>query len=541
MTQPTNRRDLLRLAAASAVATSLPRWAWSQTLRQRNLFPLGVASGAPSADGFVLWTRLLGGPVPGLASGGSDAGAPLSGPLTVQWQVADDDAFTRIVQSGQATAEPALGHSVHVEVTGLRPDRWYFYRFMHGDAVTPVARTRTVPAADALVARLRVAYASCQRWEQGHYAGYRHMASDQPDLVLFLGDYIYEYAMPSKPPARPLARTHTLRLAENLQDYRDRYALYKTDPHLQAMHRVCPWVVSWDDHEVQNDYAGLIGTGSEASFLQRRQGGYQAFYENMPLRASALVNGLQGLGSNDALRVHSRTTYGRLATFHMMDTRQFRDLQACRVPGSAAGGAISNESCPERADPKRTMLGKAQEQWLDEGLAQDGANDRTRWSVLAQQTIFSQRNYKVAPEESYHASTWDGYPAARQRVLDAVKARAPRNTVFLGGDIHQNYVCQVHADFARPDSPVIASEFCGTSIASATSVAQSTTDAIREKNPHILLARSDQRGYVIADVTPDSWTTQLRVLDDVSREDSGVSTLARFVVKDRRPGTEQVN
>ncbi|MDO9435613.1 alkaline phosphatase [Hydrogenophaga sp.] len=540
MTLPSNRRDLLRLAATSALATSLPRWAWSQTLRQRDLFPLGVASGAPSADGFVLWTRLLAGPVPGTASAGNDA-PPLNGPVTVQWQVADDEAFTRTVRSGEATAHPALGHSVHVEIKGLRPDRWYFYRFMHGDAVTPVARTRTVPAADALVAHMRVAYASCQRWEQGHYAGYRHMANDNPDLVLFLGDYIYEYAMPAKAPGTPLVRTHTLQVAENLQDFRDRYALYKTDQHLQAMHRACPWLVSWDDHEVQNDYAGLIGTGvSEATFQQRRQAGYQAFYENMPLRAGALVRGVQGLASNSAVRVHTRTSYGRLATFHMLDTRQFRDLEPCRVAGERAGGALSNQTCPARADPSRSMLGTAQEQWLDQGLAQDSADGRTRWSVLAQQTLFSQRIVKAAPQNSFSPNTWDGYPAARQRVLDALQARSPRNAVFLGGDIHQNVVCQVHADVARPDSPVIASEFCGTSLSSASGVPQSSMDAIRARNPHILLARSDRRGYVVADISPTEWTTHLRVLDDVSREDSGVSTLARFMTSDGRPGTERV-
>lgn len=526
-----NRRDVWRLAAAVAAAASLPRWAWSAALRERNLFPLGVASGSPSADGFVLWTRVLDGPVPGTVAPGAET--PLEGPVTVHWQVAHDEAFRQVVRSGQATALPSLGHSVHVEVRGLPSDRWYFYRFMHGDAVTPVARVRTFPAPDAMVNKMRLAFASCQRWEQGHYAGYRHMLQEDLDVVLFLGDYIYEYAMPTKPPARPLARTHTLRVASTLKDFRDRHALYKTDPHLQAMHRACPWLVTWDDHEVQNDYAGTMGLGPQPAFMARRDGAYQAFYENMPLRASALA---QGPGSPHVLHVHARVPFGRLATFHMLDTRQFRDLQACRTAGEREGGPTSTAACPERADPTRSMLGIAQEKWLDEGLMQDGANQRTRWSVLAQQTLFSQRNYKTLPLENFPSDTWDGYPMARQRLLDALQTRAPRNAVFLGGDIHQNCVCQVLADFAKADSPVIGSEFCGTSLSSSSGVAQSKVDEIRGKNPHILLARSDQRGYAVADVTPGQWTTTLRVLDDVQNENSGVSTLARFVVQDGTPG-----
>ncbi|MDR0226192.1 MAG: alkaline phosphatase D family protein [Burkholderiaceae bacterium] len=530
------RRELIRLAAATAAATTLPRWAWSDPLTQRELFPLGVASGAPTPDGFVLWTRLLDGPVPGTVPADTPR-TPLPSALTVGWEVAEDEGFQNIVCSGQAQALAALGHAVHVEVAGLQPDHWYFYRFMHGDSVTQVARTRTAPAPGTLPSRLRFAFVSCQRWEQGHYAGYRHMLDEELDLVLFLGDYIYEYAMPKTPPSYTLARTHTLVAAKTLGDYRDRYALYRTDAQLQAAHRACPWLVSWDDHEVQDDYAGLGGTGS--AFPARRAAAYQAFYENMPLRATALTQGLAGLGTQDGVRIHDRHAWGQLLRFHMLDTRQFRDRQACRVPGQAAPGTVTPQGCAELLDPARSILGADQEAWVEQGLAQDAASG-VRWTALAQQTIFSRRNYQPLPAESYHSSTWDGYPACRQRLLDAVGDAAPRNTVFLGGDIHQNYVCKVLADFANPQSPVIASEFCGTSIASASSVAQTRAQEIADNNPHILLARSDRRGYAVAEVTPQQWTTTLRVLDDVIQPGSGISTLASFVVQDGVPGPQPV-
>ena len=528
------RREFFRLASSAAAATSLPRWSWSTTLRQRDLFPLGVASGSPAPDGFVLWTRLLDGPVPGTVAADTPR-TPLPPALTVRWEIAHDEGFRNIVRRGTAQALEALGHSVHVEVHGLRPDRWYYYRFMHGDAVTQTARTRTAPAAHAMPNRMRFAFVSCQRWEQGHYAGYQHMLDEDLDAVLFLGDYIYEYAMPKKPPQPALVRTHTLAVARTLQDYRDRYALYRTDAQLQAAHRACPWIVSWDDHEVQNDYAGDAGLGAPHAFLAMRGQGYQAFYENMPLRASCLTRGLAGLGSADGVKIYDRYRWGRLLHLHLLDTRQYSNAQPCRPAGGNPPASIAPDRCAEMLDPERSMLGRAQERWLADGLRQD-AHDRTRWSVLAQQTMFSRRNYLSAPEESYNSSTWDGYPASRQRVCDAISASATRNTVVLGGDIHQNYVSRVLGDFSNPASRVIASEFCGTSLTSHSKTPRARAQEIADNNPHILLARPDQRGYAVAEVTPYRWTTTLRVLDDVTRADSGVSTQARYVVEDQIPG-----
>ena len=313
-----SRRTLLRQAAWAGMATQLPRWAWAQAAVRHDPFGLGVASGDPVHDGVVLWTRVL--PPADLAG----THAPWAGPLTVRWELADDAQFRHIVQRGTAMALPELGHSVHVEVAGLRPDRWYHYRFMLGDATSPVGRTRTAPAPDALPGRLRLVFASCQRWEHGHYAAWRHACADQPDLVLLLGDYIYEY--PSPQDATGLARVHPLRLPRNLQDYRDRYALHKSDPALQAAHACAPWSVTWDDHEVQNDYAAGQGRGERAEWLPLRSAAWQAFYEHMPLRASTLA----GSGFHQ-LQIHRRLHWGRLARLHMLDTRQYRDLQACRT------------------------------------------------------------------------------------------------------------------------------------------------------------------------------------------------------------------
>ena len=518
------RRTFLQQAAWAAAATSLPRWAWSQTpALTTQPFALGVASGGPAPDGVVLWTRLL------LTDPGQ-----AQAPHTVRWELAHDAQFARIVQKGEATALPALGHSVHVELRGLAPGRWYHYRFMLGDAVSTTGRTRTAPADGDLPGALRLAFASCQRWEHGHYAAWRHLAAAQPDLVLFLGDYIYEYASPKN--TTDLARTHSLRLATTLADFRDRYALHKSDPALQAAHAACPWVVTWDDHEVQNDYAAQAGRGDAAHFMALRSAAWQAFYENMPLRAASLTG--PGTSPWDALQVYRRLRWGQLAHIHVLDSRQYRSWQACRTPESASAGAVRPADCAAWANPARSLLGPAQERWLDAGLALDArAADATRWSVLAQQTLFSARHY---PSGVRSTDSWDGYPAARARVLQSIARHAPRNTVLLGGDIHQNYVCKVLADTERPDSAVLASEFCGTSISSRSGTTQDKVDAIVRHNPHVLLARCEERGYSLAEITPERWTTTLHAVTDPLRADSGVTPLARFVVEDRRPGPQRI-
>lgn len=520
-----DRRAFLQYAAYAATAAALPRWAWSNPPSlASNPFALGVASGDPTPDGVVLWTRLA-----------LTDPAQMQAAHTVRWEVAHDARFAQIVQKGDATALPQLGHSVHVELRGLAPGRGYHYRFMLGDAVSATGRTRTAPAHGDMPATLRLAFASCQRWEHGHYAAWRHLAADQPDLVLFLGDYIYEYATPKN--TTDLARTHSLRHATTLADFRDRYALHKSDPALQAAHAACPWAVTWDDHEVQNDYASGAGRGDDGSFLTLRGAAWQAFYENMPLRAASLNRPAPDTHW-DALQVYRRLRWGRLAHIHLLDSRQYRSWQACRTPQSASAGAVRAADCADLASPARTLLGSVQEQWLNTGLAEDAhpharVTDATRWSVLAQQTLFSPRHY---PSGVTSTDSWDGYPAARARLLQAVAQHSPRNMVLLGGDIHQNYVCRVHADAQRPESPVVASEFCGASISSRSGTTQDKVDAIARHNPHVLLARCDQRGYGLADITPTRWTTTLRVLDDPLRADSAATTLASFVVEDGRPG-----
>ena len=508
------RRAFLQRAALAAAATQLPGRAWSNPALRHDPFALGIASGDPTPDGVVLWTRLL----------PEEPGA-LQAPLTVRWELADDAGFRRIVQRGQALALPEWGHSVHVELQGLAADRWYHYRFQCGNAVSATGRTRTAPAPSALPARLRAVYASCQRWEHGYYAAWHHAAQDAPDLVLFLGDYIYEYAMPHD--TQGLARLQSLPLARTLADYRDRYALHKSDPLLQAAHAACPWAVTWDDHEVQNDYAGTYGRGHDAAaFAPQRLAAWQAFYEHMPLRAASLAKGV------GALQVYRSLRWGRLADIHLLDARQFRNWQACRAPGSSSAAAVKPEECPEWGAPQRTFLGTAQEQWLARQLAGDTA----RWRVIAQQTLFSPRHY---PSGKRSTDSWDGYPAARARLLQSLAQHPQPDTVFLGGDIHQNYVCKVLADAEREDAPVLASEFCGTSITSRSGTRQAQADAVVRHNPHILLARSEERGYGLVDITPRRWTTTLRALADPLRADSGAYTLARFVVEPGRPGPQR--
>ena len=503
-----DRRALLTLASGLAGSLWLPRSAWSQATIEGNPFALGIASGSPTHDSVVIWTRI--------------AGITSRQDTTVRWEVAHDDQFKQPVQTGQATASAALGHSVHVELTGLSPDRWYHYRFMVGNSVSSTGRTRTFPAPGANVKKLRLAYASCQHWEHGYYSAYRHMLDEDLDTVLFLGDYIYEYGGSSRGVRRAPGAS-----AVSLDDYRARYALYKSDPDLQRMHAACPWLVTWDDHEVQNDYAGTVEgwPGSAGNFLARRAAAYQAFYEHMPLRASVLTQALQGLAQGAEMRIYGRVPFGNLAMLHLLDDRQYRDPQACTKGGDFGSSTVNPAQCANWNDPARTLLGAAQERWLEQSLASTHAE----WNLLGQQTVFGQRDFRPGTGQVLSNDGWDGYAPARQRLTDALQRLHVANPVLLGGDVHSNWVGDVKADYARPESASVAVEFCGTSMTSHGGSNDRLNEVLAE-NPHFIFADRERRGYGVAEFTPKQLDVRLRVVSDVTQADSGIETLAKFSV-----------
>lgn len=487
-------------------------------------FAAGIASGSPSPDGFVLWTRLL---APELLG---------AGPVPVRWEVFEEGG-RRVIASGESWAEPALGHAVHVEVAGLRSDTWYGYRFMAGEAVSASGRARTLPAPGASVSRLRLALASCQRWESGHYAAYRHMRAESPDMVVFVGDYIYERAGASA--GRGEARRHDLPQARTLASYRARYALYKSDPALQAMHAACPWLVTWDDHELENNYGGTWSITDTQDFAARRVASYQAYYEHMPLRAATMLAGLRGLqAGTSGLRIYQHYDHGRLARLYMLDNRQYRDRPLC---GKAPNAAEARVCLREEPAPRRSMLGREQEHWL-EGALRDARDAGTAWNLIAQQTRFTPANYAHGPGVSAGTDGWDGYPGARQALIDALLASEAPNPVLLGGDIHKNWVAQVHQDPYSIDSPVVAAEYCGTSITSAVTAASAQADArARQANPHCLFVHSRKRGYGLIDLSPERMVVTLRGLDDVTRADSDIDTLGTFVTEAGHPGVRPLS
>lgn len=553
----TDRRQLLQVAALGAAAAAsvwLPRSAWSNTGSQarfqRNPFTLGVASGSPTHDSVVLWTRLVLDGDDGFLASILNRGMG-SESITVRWEIAQDDQFSRIVQSGQSQAVGALAHSVHVEVPNLQPDRWYFYRFMAGDVISPVGRTRTFPAAGSPAAKLRMAYASCQRWEHGYFSAYKHMLAENLDAVLFLGDYIYEYPGATNGMRLP-NMTSSLGFTLTLDDYRARYALYKGEADLQAMHAACPWLVTWDDHEVQNDYAGLTaGDGNAADifsnpkhFARRRAAAYQAFYEHMPIRASSLMKSFKGMvnhASNAEMRIYSRVDFGSLAAFYLLDARQYKDPLVCTTHEKLGSSWVNPSNCEVWNDPKRTMLGAPQEQWLNAEFGKSAKMNQT-WNVLGQQSLFGLRDGKSGPDQSFFNDGWDGYTAARTRMTDALQKNTVRNPVFLGGDVHENWVGHIKADYSQTAttqaSAPIGVEFCGTSITSRSSGVAKVPERLAE-NPHFVFADATRRGYGVVEFTSKQLTTTLRVLDDVTRKDTKVSTLAQFVVPAGRSVVER--
>jgi alkaline phosphatase D len=376
---------------------------------------------------------------------------------------------------------------------------------------------------------LKLAVASCQHWDFGSYCAHRYLAQANPDLVAFLGDYIYEWgAYRLQHPPRAVRQDESFTLA----DYRRRYAQYKTDPDLQAAHLAAPWIVTWDDHEVSNDYAADRDELLSPNFWQRRAAAYQAFYEHMPLR-------LPPPRSFANVRMFQRYDWGRLARFHVLDDRQYRAYEACPHPGRGGSNSVTTHACPALLDPRRTMLGAEQEAWLEAGLS----SSRARWNILAQQTLMAQASQVPVAQPGdgrFWTDGWDGYPMARRRLLDTLVDTRAANPLVLGGDVHTFYATELRRDFDRPAThanPVVATEFVGTSVTSNSRPQQRTSQFVG-MNPHIRFGRSDKRGYMLLEVTPKETRTRFMGLDEVRDPNTAQRELAAFRVEDGRAGVE---
>lgn len=517
----TGRRRFLTVtgaAAALAFSVGLPAagTASAAELDGRRIgedpFTLGVASGDPLPESVLLWTRLAPRPFE------PDSGLPAAR-VEVRWELARDERFRHIVRRGTATAHPEFHHSVHVKVKGLAPDRVFYYRFRAGQWTSPAGRTRTAPAPGAHKRELSLAAVSCQAYHDGYFTAYKHLAQEDVDVVFHLGDYLYEYAVSATGGARNYT-DRTLpalfnRETTTLEDYRLRYALYKSDPDLRAAHAAHPFVVTWDDHETENNYAGDTPENSvpPEEFLIRRAAAYRAYWENQPLRAPQQPNGPD-------MRLYRRLRFGRLAQFDILDTRQYRSDQAYGDGWQTPG--------PESEDPSRTLTGAAQERWLIDGWR----HSKATWNVVPQQVTFAQR--RNVPTDDYKLSmdSWDGYPASRDRVLKGAEATGTDNLMVLTGDVHVGYAFDLKRDFDDPASRTVGTEIVATSVTSGKNGSEKPANwtNLTTANPHMKYYNG-RRGYAVVTLQERRARADYRTVSAVTTPGAPVTTAASFVTE----------
>lgn len=513
-----NRRRFLTAATLAAPALL----ASGRALAATDPFALGVASGEPWPDGFVIWTRIAPDPLAEDGSGGARAAVP------VRWEVATDDRFARIVRHGDALARPEMAGAVHVDVTGLAADRPYWYRFVAQGVASPTGRAWTAPAAHADVAQLRFTAATCSHWESGLFGAYRHQAAEEDSrLTLFLGDYIYESTATGER-AKQNVRSYAMPEATTLAHYRRRYALHRTDADLRALHAAAACIAVWDDHEAQNDYSGIWpqdAAVTPAAFAARRLAAYRAFCENMPLRLSQVMR------PDGSFRINRRFHWGRLAQFDAVDGRQFRSRQACIDGLATRRGRIAPESCADFTDPSRTFLGFEQERWLYDGWAQS----RARWNLLVQNLLVAPLRFGKGEAAQLWTDTWNGFGAARDRMLDAMAGTKLSNPVTLAGDYHSYWLTDLRREFDKPGSAPVATEVAVTSITSSPPPGAGIRAALPD-NPHIRFFDERERGYLSATLTRETLEARLMAIGDRRVRDTDVRMLHKGVVEAGRPG-----
>ena len=497
-----NRRDFIiktALGLASAPLVAEPRF-------PTNPFTLGVASGDVTQDSVVLWTRLA--PEPLAADGGIHQGA-----IPVRWELFEEEGMRVPVRQGEELALPQLAHSVHVDIRGLEPGREYWYRFSTGAHGSEAGRTMTLPALDGQTESIRFVTASCQNYAHGYFAAYDHIVADDPDFVLHLGDYIYETSYGVN-----VRRHETENMPFTLDGYRRRHALYKTDDSLKRAHARLPFFTTLDNHDAVIDI--------DPAGMGRRAAAYQAWYEHIPTR---------GYGRPGDNQFHLRRTIhaGRLAQINLLDTRQFRAGQyLCRNNEPAYGFGNYRERCPVIFADERSMLGEEQERWLMENLT----DSRADWNVIASSSVFSPFRLEIGEKVFNFTGSWDGYPANRDRVVDAIKRSNTGQAVVLSGDMHSFWAIDGAQSGAVTDRfPGV--EFVTSSISAnwPAQMDKPITDNLA-RNPQIQFYEPDKRGYLLHKVSAQEWQTTARAVHDVRDAHSEVSDLARFVVENGKSG-----
>ncbi|HEX6755161.1 MAG TPA: alkaline phosphatase D family protein [Mycobacteriales bacterium] len=522
------------LAGTATVAGAVALGVASPAAAETDLdgpFRLGVASGDPLPDAVVLWTRLVRDPY--------DAGSMPARPIPVEWEVSADASFRYPVRRGVALARPEWAHSVHVDVRGLEPGREYAYRFRADRLVSPVGRTRTAPPPWADPVRLCVGVVNCQDWQNGYWPAYDGLAAEDLDVVLHLGDYIYEYDPRGRLPGRAHVPPERVGLDQlsTLADYRNRHAQYKSDPALQGAHAAFPWIVTWDDHETENNYADLVDEIDDRGekrqtpeeFRVQRAHAYQAYWEHMPIRPPYRT-------ASADYRIYRRFDFGRMARVNVLDTRQYRTDQPGGFPGDFGLEAAGT------GNATGTLTGGEQELWLDRGLLGSAA----RWNVIAQQVMMSRvrfPNPALVPPTFSNLDQWDGYVPQRTRLLRFVEQARVRNPVVLGGDIHSCWFSDLKfsdlkRDFDDPASPTVAAEFVATSVSSDFPIAfDAPLKAVNPVlNPHVRFFDGSLRGYLRCELGRDSWRTDVRTVASIDTPVSPVATTASYAVESGRPG-----
>jgi alkaline phosphatase D len=490
---------------------------YSQTAAN-NCFGMGVASGEPNPRGLTIWTRL------NLTQEQRENAKEIK----VRWELSSDEGFKKVVQQGDASAHPDWGYSVHLDLVGLEPSSHYWYRFHALGQSSPTGKTRTTPDIHSQEP-LHFVIASCQRFDQGHFAAWRHIAAEKPDLILFLGDYIYEYA-----PIEGRIRMHEGPRVRTLEQYRARYALYKSDLSLQAAHAAAPWMSIWDDHEVDDDYAALQGADLQPDFQQQRNAAYQAHWENMPLPMSMRPQMRNG---NMEIKIHRRSTWGNLASLHFLDDRQYRSEQACPRTGKGGSNVVKKADCPALDDPSRSLLGRTQEEWLFTGW-----DSQRPWNLLAQQTLMAPLSWSNPLDKeggTFWTDGWDGYSATRTRLLNSIQHQEIKGLVTLGGDVHAHFVCDLSLKSSNNNPEVLATEFCGSSISSF-GFDNANVQRAKSFNPHIKYARSDQRGYISFQLSHKTLIAKIMALKDVNDPHSAIDVASTYAVQAQRPGANQI-